>query len=117
MHKSLLLISGSASTAEVVKWGTDSLRVSTHNTVVCKHSDHCDQDDIMTKSKWLMCLLSIEGQVRLAAVKDSSLIQERLAFRENFCSMASLNGVSGTPKLIEEDSGSSSPAVASSSAL
>ena len=50
VNNSLLFLSGSASTAEVVKWEPHSLRVSTNNIVTCKHG-HCDQDNVTTKFK------------------------------------------------------------------
>ena len=45
------------------------------------------------------------------------MIQDRLVSRDNFHAMGSLNEVSGIPKSIEEDSGRSSSALASLSAL
>ena len=68
-------------------------------------------------SNWLVRLLSIEGQVSQAEGQVSSLIQDRLASRDNLRVIASLNDVSCFPTLIEEDSGCSAPALASMSAF
>ena len=101
LNNSLLFLSGFAPTAEVVGWELHSFRMSSHNTINCKHGQ-CDR---------LVRLLSIEDQVNLAVEQDSSLTQDRLASRKNFRATASLT------KSIEEDSGSTILAQANSSAL
>ena len=68
-------------------------------------------------SNWLVRLLSIEDQVSLAVDQDCSVIHNRLASRENFLAMANLNEVSCILKSIEENSGRSASALASSSVL
>ena len=68
-------------------------------------------------SNYLGRLLSIGGQVSLAVELSFSLIQHRLASRENFRAMANFKELSGIPQFIEKDSGRSAPAPASLSAL
>ena len=89
-----ITVSSSSADLHLVKWEPHSFRVSTQNRVACKHG-LCDRDD--------------------AVVQISSLIQNRLAFRKNLRAISSLKELSGIPKLIEEDSGSSVPALSSGS--
>ena len=50
MDDSILSLSGSALTAEVIKWETHPFRIATHNAMAYKHG-HCGWDDATTKTK------------------------------------------------------------------
>ena len=73
--------------------------------MTCKHG-HFDRVE-PSLSNWLVRLLSFEGQVSLAVEKDYSLIKDKLASRRNFRQFER----GGIPRLIEENSGSSVPAL------
>ena len=57
------------------------------------------------------------GQVSLVIEQDSSLGQDRLASRKNYCLKANLTGVNGIRNTIGKGSGRNALALASSSAL